>query len=34
MSKLEIFLLGITIIQLVIISLFVYFWFKINEEED
>ena len=34
MSKLEIFLLGITIIQLVIISLFVYFWFKVNEEED
>lgn len=34
MSKLEIFLLGITIIQLVIISLFVYFWLKVNEEED
>ena len=34
MSKLEIFLLGIVIIQFIIISLIVYFWVKISEEED
>ena len=34
MSKLEIFLLGIVIIQFIIISLLVYFWVKISEEED
>lgn len=34
MSKLEIFLLGIIIIQFIIISLLVYFWVKISEEED
>lgn len=34
MSKLEIFLLGIVIIQFIIISLIVYFWIKISEEED
>ena len=34
MSKLEIFLLGIVIIQFIIISLLVYFWIKISEEED
>lgn len=34
MSKLEIFLLGIVIIQFIIISLILYFWIKISEEED
>ena len=34
MSKLEIFLLGIVIIQFIIISLILYFWVKISEEED
>lgn len=34
MSKLEIFLLGIVIIQFIIISLIIYFWVKISEEED
>lgn len=34
MSKLEIFLLGIVVIQFIIISLLVYFWVKISEEED
>ena len=34
MSKLEIFLLGIVIIQFIIISLIVYFWVKTSEEED
>ena len=34
MSKLEIFLLGIVIIQFIIISLLFYFWVKISEEED
>ena len=34
MSKLEIFLLGIVIIQFIIISLTLYFWIKISEEED
>ena len=34
MSKLEIFLLGVVIIQFIIISLILYFWIKISEEED
>ena len=34
MSKLEIFLLGIVIIQFIIISLLFYFWVKISEEKD
>lgn len=34
MSKLEIFLLGIVIIQFIIIGLLVYFLVKISEEED
>ena len=34
MSKLEIFLLGVVIIQFIIISLLFYFWIKISEEED
>lgn len=34
MSKLEIFLLGIVIIQFIIIGLLVYFWVKISEGED
>ena len=34
MSKLEIFLLGVVIIQFIIISLIIYFWVKISEEED
>ena len=34
MSKLEIFLLGIVVIQFIIISLILYFWIKISEEED
>ena len=34
MSKLEIFLLGIVVIQFIIISLLFYFWIKISEEED